>query len=268
MLTLTINNPSSPGASFTDNTNFVLLKTYEWIKEHHTSVMTFKEFRARLQEEKQINDNNNRNIYPLLRNAGFVTYEPGGTFHVNTFFTNLGLSYVQALEAKISIQELASDDPHKVMAMQEVDKILDQILYEALKNIIFDSNANYKESIKDIIVYLLYYEKINKTEYAYLLDTRTQYPLEMALNNMKENIGKYRRKQLQIKVKVQVRNDICLRERTNTETRDEALSFLTSFTYFIGLLQQAHLVTKETDGYWSLCNNKRDMLMSLGESHE
>lgn len=264
MLTLTIQNPSSPGASFTDNTNLVLLKTYEWIKENSSSVITFKEFRKKLQEEKRINDNNNRNIYPLLRNAGFASYEQRNeAFSANTFFTRLGLGYVKALETKIYIENLSSDDSHKAMAMLEVDKILDQILYEGLKNILFHSDANYKESIKDIIAYILRYNKINKTEYAYLLDTRTKYSIEESLDEMQENIEKYRDKKLQIEVKVQVRNDIDLRERTSNETRDEALSFLTSFTYFRGLLQQAHLITKESEGYWIVCNNKRDILMSL-----
>ena len=64
-----IENTSSPGASFTSNTNSVLLKTYEWICEHKGISIPFKEFRMRLQSEKGINDNNNRNIYPLLKNA-------------------------------------------------------------------------------------------------------------------------------------------------------------------------------------------------------
>lgn len=227
-----------------------------------------KEFRSKLQEEKRINDNNNRNIYPLLRNAGFAAYEQRNeAFPVNTFFTNLGLSYVKVLETKMLIE--SSDNPHKALAIQEVDKILDQILYDGLKNILLNSDANYKDSIKDIIAYILRYEKINKTEYAYLLYERMRVPISEALKKMQDNITKYRRKQLQMEIKVQVRNDISLRERTKNETRDETLSFLTSFAYFTSLLQQAHLITKESEGYWIFCNNKRDELASLlGESYE
>ena len=60
-----IENTSSPGASFTSNTNSVLLKTYEWICEHKGISIPFKEFRMRLQSEKGINDNNNRNMIPV-----------------------------------------------------------------------------------------------------------------------------------------------------------------------------------------------------------
>ena len=53
-----IENTSSPGASFTNNTNEVLLITYEWICEHKGITIPFRDFRMRLQSEKGINDNN------------------------------------------------------------------------------------------------------------------------------------------------------------------------------------------------------------------
>jgi hypothetical protein len=43
-----IENTSSPGASFTENTNNVLLKTNDWIKEHNNYVLPFREFRKKL----------------------------------------------------------------------------------------------------------------------------------------------------------------------------------------------------------------------------
>ena len=95
-----IENTSSPGASFTDNTNDVLLKINDWIKNHISEVLPFKEFRMILQQEKGINDNNSRNIYPLLKNSGLIKYENRGNLTVSEFFTNTGSAYIAALETK------------------------------------------------------------------------------------------------------------------------------------------------------------------------
>lgn len=72
-----INNCSSPGASFTENTNRVLICTLQWIRENNYPVIEFKTLRTILEKKYGVNNNNARNIYPLLKNCGFINYSKG-----------------------------------------------------------------------------------------------------------------------------------------------------------------------------------------------
>ena len=117
-MVIEIENTSSPGASFTKNTNSVLLKTYEWICEHRGLSLPFREFRMRLQSEKGVNDNNNRNIYPLLKNGGLANYEKGSDLKVDSFYTNTGLAYVKTLESVevIEVEDYTKEQKEKATA--------------------------------------------------------------------------------------------------------------------------------------------------------
>ena len=72
-----IENCSSPGAQFSRSTNQVMLKIAEWINQNNEPDLMFIDFRRRLEKEAKINDNNARNIYPLLKNGGLVEYQSG-----------------------------------------------------------------------------------------------------------------------------------------------------------------------------------------------
>ena len=106
-----IENCSSPGAHFSKNTNEVLLKIYEWINKNNKPELPFIEFRRRLENEEKINDNNARNIFPLIKNYGFVNYEKGVSIQYKYFFTNVGLAYCKALEAIKKISNDSEDIP-------------------------------------------------------------------------------------------------------------------------------------------------------------
>ena len=68
---ITIENCPSPGAQFSENTNKVLKLIYYWIRDNDFPELEFIEFRRKL-EGIGINDNNARNIYPLMKNSGFI----------------------------------------------------------------------------------------------------------------------------------------------------------------------------------------------------
>ena len=260
-----IENTSSPGASFTANTNEVLLKVLDWIKENNSKVLTFKEFRMTLQREKGINDNNARNIYPLLKNGGLIQYENRGDLIVNRFFTKTGLAYVTALDAKRDIQANDQYTPRqKQIATQKLDAIISEIVRNALSKIMKTPGLNYVEPLRGFISFVLRYRKIDKTEFAYFLYESKSANILDALNNAEENIRAYRAGSLEIDVSISVRNDLNLREQTNASKRKEGLSFLTSYTYFSSLLQQADFLMKQ-DGYFVLKEDYRAELEKLSE---
>lgn len=258
-----IENTSSPGASFTHNTNLVLLKTYEWICEHKGMAIPFKQFRMRLQNEKGINDNNNRNIYPLLKNGGLVSYEKGSDLTVDSFYTNTGLAYVKTLQTMAMLEESEYEEGQKAAALKRFETILEEIICGALKNITNQSDVNYVEPFQDMIRFLLKFDRISKIEFAYLMYAKQEFKLENGLDSISQTIQSYRCGELEIDVHVKVRNDIEIREKTNMDKRKEGLTFLTSYGYFVSLLQQAGLIRKD-DKYYIVKEEKRTVLEELG----
>lgn len=260
-----IENTSSPGASFTPNTNDVLLKVLDWIRDNDGTTLTFKEFRTILQREKGVNDNNARNIYPLLKNGGLIQYENRGDLDIKNFFTKTGLAYVTALDAKREIQGNAQyTSQQKQIATQKLDAIISEIIRKSLSKILKNASLNYVEPLKGFMSFVLRYGKIDKTEFAYFLYEVKSATRSEALDNAENNICAYRSGTLQIDVSISVRNDLDLREKTNSNKRKEGLSFLTSYTYFSSLLQQADFVLKQ-DGYFVLKEDRRAELEQLLE---
>lgn len=258
-----IENTSSPGASFTDNTNNVLLKTYEWICEHSGLTLPFRDFRMKLQADKGVNDNNNRNIYPLLKNSGLVNYEKNNSLCVDSFFTNTGLAYVKTVEAIHEIESEDYNDEQKKTAIKKMKLIQNEIIYEGIKKLMKQPDVNYVEPMRNLIGYLLKYDKVDKYEYAYLLSELKDNDLKTALDNMKDNVEAYRKGELEIDVLVEVRNDIDIRERTNSEHRKEGITYLTSVGYLTNLLSQAGLIRKNKN-YHCVEEEKRTLLKELG----
>lgn len=260
-----IENTSSPGASFTDNTNDVLLKISDWIAEHESAILPFKEFRMTLQREKGINDNNSRNIYPLLKNGGLIQYENRGELAVKNFFTKTGRAYVTALDTKRLIKNSDQySSEQKRNALSKFDIIISEIIRSSISKLLKNEDLNYVEPLKWFIAYLLRYKKINKTEFAYFLFEKKTNSVKQALENAEQNILDYRDGTLDFDVNISVRNDIDLREKTQSDKRKEGLSFLTSYTYFSSLLQQADIVVKK-EGYFVLKEERRSELEKILE---
>lgn len=256
-----IENTSSPGASFTPNTNAVLLKTYQWICEHQGISLPFKEFRMRLQADKKVNDNNNRNIYPLLKNGNLVNYEKGGEIQVDYFFTNTGLAYVKTLET-IDMIENENYSRHQVEgALERFELIKQEIITNALYQVMEHKDVNYVEPFQEMICFILKFNAISKLEYAIYLYMRKMEKTDEELNDV---ICGYRVGDIDIEVKVNVRNDLELREKTKSDKRKEGLSYLTSYGYFTSLLLQAGLIVKRDKNYFNIVEEKRQILEKLG----
>lgn len=218
-----------------------------------------------LQREKDINDNNSRNIYPLLKNGGLIRYENRGSLATKNFFTRTGQAYVTAMDVKRILSESEQyTDEQKRTALQKLDAIASEIIRTALLNILKNKELNYVDPFREFMTFILDYNKINKTEFAYYLYERKFSDATTALKNAERNVNAYRAGNLKFDIKVNVRNDIKLREKTKNDKRKEGLSFLTSYTYFSGLLLQADIVTKE-DGYLILKEECRAELIRLLE---
>lgn len=260
-MNIVIENCSSPGASFTQNTDSVILKCYNWIKEHPNCKKSFKQFRIDLQKEKGVNDNNARNIYPFLKNCGFITYSRNEIIDYNYFFTNTGLAYVRVLEAIELLNDSGVDTVEKEKAYKNLISIKQNIITEGLKKLLKVPDSNYKMEYIACIKFLLKFRSISKVEFAYLLYEKNIDAISY-LDNMKENILSYRNGDIDIEVSISVRNDISLRKKTGKERRVEKIGFLTAYTYILGLLNQAGIVDKSKNDF-ILNENKRIWLEEL-----
>ena len=258
---IAITNCSSPGASFTDNTNKVILSCYEWVTEHSGEVKPFIEFRKEVSEAKSFNDNNARNIYPLLQNVGFVSYEKGAKLVYDRFFTSTGKAYAKTIATEILISNGEYGTNEKKQAIQKLHEVRKGLIYQGLFRLLGE-DCNYKNEMRKSLEFLLSFYKISKSEFAYLLYAISQ---GFTLDDMKKDIDLYRDGQESIDVIVSVRNDIDLREKTGDMKRKEGLGFLTSYSYFCALFEQAGLITKLDSDYHTIADGATEKIKKLLE---
>ena len=163
---ITIENCPSPGAQFSENTNNVLKSIYHWILDNNFPELEFIEFRRKL-EGIGINDNNARNIYPLMKNTGFIDYVSRGILDTSKFFTPKGNAYILILETLLFIESENHNNKYE-LAILLLKNILEELIYDGVEKII-NSEINYKEGLRWFLMFLLEYEKINKNEFAYMV---------------------------------------------------------------------------------------------------
>lgn len=259
---IVIENCSSPGAHFSKNTNEVLLKIYEWIANNDNPELPFIEFRRRLESEAKINDNNARNIYPLLKNGGLVEYQPGEELSSGEFFTKRGLAYISALKAR---DELLQSDNYskqqKDAAIAHFNEILSSIVCDSLKLLLKNDELNYSEGLRWYLTFLSKYRKINKREFAYMVYIMTQ---NEDIESTKDVIEGYRNQQIDIEVQVRVRNDQKISASTGEKTRVEDISYFTAYSFYSGLINQAGL-TKKVKDYFCIADRKEEKIAYLLE---
>ncbi|MGG7175700.1 hypothetical protein ACQPV1_20725 [Clostridium neonatale] len=262
-MVITIENCSSPGAHFSKNTNLVLQKIHEWIIKNEKPELPFIEFRRRLEKEAKINDNNARNIYPLLKNGGLVEYHPGEKLASGSFFTKRGLAYLKALETKDMIMHGDYTKKQKEEASVQVDEIMGSIVCDSLKKLLKNKELNYSESLRWYLLFLAKYKKINKQEFALMVYTMNQ-DAENWQANIDTIIQQYRKQEIDIEVKVRIRNDTKDHQSTDEKTRVEDISYFTAYGYYSGLINQAGL-TKKVKNYFFVNEDKIDKIDYLLE---
>lgn len=255
---IVIENCSSAGAHFSENTNEVLRKIYHWIIDNNAPKLKFKELRDLL-KNTGINDNNARNIYPLMKNSGFMDYSTEEAFDTSEFFTPKGKAYILILETLLLIEHADSNNNCKA-AIQSLNNILIELIYDGVQIIINNNEAQYAKSLCWFLKFLLEYRKINKYEFAYMVYLMNHDPDNWQLVS-KPVIEQYRNGLIDINVKVKVRNDNRLQETTGTSTRLGEISLFTAYSYYSPLLMQAGIIFKERDYYCLKDKKKIEVLL-------
>ena len=130
-----------------------------------------------------------------------------------------------------------------------MERVLQELIYDGVAKLLRNTESNYREGMKWFIMFLLEYGKVDRNEFAYMV-----YQMNRDENNWQEKtrpvIEGYRSKELAIEVKVRVRNDQGIQQRTGRTTRLEKKSFFTAYTYYAALYLQAGLTTKSGEYYY------------------
>ena len=239
-----------------------MLTTYKWSKENNFPNLPFKEMRMILQEKYGINDNNARNIYPLLKNCQFIDYNKGETLETKKFFTKTGLAYVKALEMITLIEASEYAPKQKQLAIDKTNSILYSLIYEGISIWMKTPKVNYNEALRDCISFLVKFKKIDRKEFALLLFERAKTP--DFLVTLEPSINAYRTGTEDIEVVVKVRDDSKGVGGSALAKRAENISYLTSYNYFTNLLQQAGLLTK-IENYYCVVEKNIELLQNLTE---
>lgn len=244
---IVIENCSSPGAMFTPNTDFVIDSCYDWTQQNPGGSSQFVDFRKTVSQKYNFNDNNARNIFPLLKNLGFISYEKGHEISFDSFFTSTGEAYAKCNQAMSILKkkdELSNDEK---AALKKFELLKSKIICKSLPRIIGKNKTSYSNELMVLIESLKRYKKINRIEFAYMLHLLQSKQSNDIFDEFDVVINQFRNGVIQIEVKVKVRNDNDIKDRTGMNTRLEDISYLTSYSYFIGLLLQAGLVKKDKD---------------------
>lgn len=258
---ITIENCPSPGAQFSENTNNVLKSIYHWILDNNFPELEFIEFRRKL-EGIGINDNNARNIYPLMKNTGFIDYVSRGILDTSKFFTPKGNAYILILETLLFIESENHNNKYE-LAILLLKNILEELIYDGVEKII-NSEINYKEGLRWFLMFLLEYEKINKNEFAYMVYQMKHAPDDWAVAS-KSIIEQYREGLIDINVKVEVHNDNKIREMTGLETRLEGIEFFTAYNYYCSLVLHSGIAYK--DRAYCYLKDREKLELLLGGSN-
>lgn len=260
---ITIENCPSPGAQFSENTNKVLKLIYHWILDNDFPELEFIEFRRKL-AGIGINDNNARNIYPLMKNSGFIDYSSRGILDTSKFFTPKGNAYILILETLLLIEESGNQNDKSKSAIILFRKILEELIYDGVEKIINNNKINYKEGLRWFLMFLLEYEKINKNEFAYMVYQMKHDSSDWVVAS-KSIIERYRDGLIDINVNVEVHNDNNIKEKTGVETRLEGIGFFTAYNYYYPLVIHSGIADK--NGEYCYLKDRKKLELLLGGSN-
>lgn len=246
-------NPNNPGAKFTNNTENTLVAYYHELEKKRDSIMNFSELRVYMQKTHGINNSNSRNIFAFCKNCGLLEYESGQGVTFETFFTNLGKAYVKVIESISMLSAEKNKSNEEKESLKKFYELRQNIIFQCLKNLLKQKDCEYVDVLMRMLNFLLQSNSIDKTEYSLLLckDIRNA--------DFKTILEKYRNNQISIDVFVNVRNDD---SSVKGERVLKEIGFLTSWSYLIGMLNEAGLVEKENQKY-ILLQNKRTLVEEI-----
>ena len=252
---ITIKNPSSAGSSFTTQTCTVIYQCYKFIQQVTVPMDRFIDFRTEFAKTTETNDNNNRNIFPLLKYAGFIKYDENIIY--DAFFTNLGLGFIKVMHLQNYIADNINDELLKRKIEEKLNLIKQNLIGTGLRNILNCNECRYRRELLATIKFLYKYRTIKIEEFAYLIHSLNEDEINF-LENMESKLNEYRQGDLVIEVAIDIRSADGSRSEVD-------ISRLTAYGYYIALLNQAGVILKNADNNLEMDDDKIEFVNSLIE---
>lgn len=236
-----VSSPGSPGTSFTDNVKEKILTIFEVLRNNED----FASIRALGSElEKHgINWNYARNILPFLQNCGIVNYQDVAAIENKKFFTNIGNTYVDILQA-IKTVKAEPDGELRETILAKLEKIQEEIYFQCLVIMMKSLDCNYGYDFFDVLWFVKLYGSIDSTEYLLIQHEREVNP-DNYLVDMEDTIRQYRDGTITVNVKTKTKN----------QENGEAKS-VNSFPYVQGNFIKAGVFYKGDDNRYYIVNDR------------
>lgn len=249
-----VKNAPSPGASMTLHTDNSILAYYELCQDFSDKYATFAELRADIAAIKHTNPKNDRTIFPLLKNLGFVSYEKQVPLSYKDFFTNDGLQYIRVLQLEKTLPlATAFTEAQKVAALKKAKLLKEELLFKGLMSALLNhaSDMTYRDGLLTIIAFLLRYNSYDKPEFAYAIYCMDN---NIAISEADQIVHAYRNQKIDLTFKVDA---YVKKHGADVRTISDDTSKFTCYTYLSGLLIATAIVRKDAQKHNVLNEERR-----------
>ena len=253
-----VENSPSPGAKFTDNTKNSIIAYYEICEKYPSRISSFAEYRDTVTKEKKTNPQNDRNIFPFLRNLGFVKYGKDD-IRYGDLFTQRGNALVKTLRAqkifKVNEDDLSEEQRKSVN--EKLQSMLEELISFGLWQAIKDKSGSmtYRDALLQTLRFLLDFNNYDKKEFAYMVYCNANDCYD--IKKMAQILSEYRSGDLEFEIKVDIYDK---KSGSALNRKLDGLEKLTCYTYITGLLEAAGIVHKIGKRY-SMVEKKREFIM-------
>lgn len=249
---IVVRNTSSPGALFSENTKNSIIAYYDYCQENINRIDAFSEFRREVCTVKGTNNDNDRNVFPLIKNLGFILYTPRKDIEYANFFTKNGIALVKLLKTEQELEKTKSQlgEGNYIAAKNILNVLIEELIYYGLWDAIQikDSPMNYKEVLLQTLRFISAYGSVNKVEFCYML-----YCSQNGIACSDQTINDYRSGIIEINVIA----DTYDKSRGDASVRKtSAIGSITCYLYITGLLEAAGVIKKNNNRYFIKPENK------------
>lgn len=246
-----VRNSPSPGAMLSKSNNANMLFYLEEAESLGDRQMKFQDFRKLVCEKYHTSSGNDRTVYPLMKNLGFLQYD--SWVDCSRFFTKNGKTYARLLKAVSDISEKEDvGDEEKAQAIQQICAMMERVVYRGVWIMLTEKppqEVSYRETMLHLLHYLLQFNSIDKNEFAYFLYGLQK---EISSDEFTETIEKYRIGKETLEYTV----DVYDKTVNGAQLRKQKKGSLTCYGYLMGVLHKAGIVYAPERNMKKFCLNE------------
>lgn len=254
-----VGNEPSPGASFTEHTKNSVINYFRYCKENSDKSFQFTDLRKNISFEKKTNEKNDRCIWPLLKNLGFVNYQKGEMINCSKVFTNKGIALTKLfeLEKNLNKNNIAKERYDRILYF--IKKAIEELVFNGLWHIVKDKKeeVSYSMVIIQTIRFLIKYNSYDKKEFCYMLYCFNK---KISTDKVTNTVLKYRKNIIDFMVYA----DTYDKKSGSAQNRKKTdISNITCYGYISNLLEAAGIVKKVDKSRYELREENKEKIQTF-----